>query len=303
VREIDVRLRRHYSASVASAGARRPGGVTIRLARATVAALAVLAAVSMSGAPVARAAGTIPGFEVFCFYSHSAYDDPIVDPGMPGMAMHLHDFEGNTSTNANSTTASLESSDTNCELKADTAAYWTPTLYSHGHAVHPDRLHSYYRWGNVPDVADIKPMPAGLKIIAGDPMASSAQSTSVIGWNCGVQGQTLYDHPISCRTGQKVVLHVFFPNCWDGVHLDSADHRSHMAYSRFGRCPADHPVIVPRLSEDFGYPILDGTGITLASGSYFTAHADFWNTWQQSTMVRLTRDCINRGRQCGPQRG
>jgi hypothetical protein len=276
-----------------------------RSSRALAAALILLCAVlaPLEDAAPAVAARAIPGFEVFCFYSHSAKDDPIVDPGMPGQAMHQHDFEGNTSANADSTPAQLRASSTNCALKADTAAYWTPTLYSHGHAVHPDRLHSYYRWGNVSDVAHIQPMPANLKMIAGNPMAMSRQSTSVIGWNCGVQGQTLYNHPISCRTGQKVVLHVFFPNCWDGVHLDSPDHRSHMAYSHLGKCPSDHPVSVPRLSEDFGYPITDGTGITLASGSYVTAHADFWNTWRQSTMIQLTHDCINRGRQCGPQHG
>jgi hypothetical protein len=27
-------------------------------------------------------------------------------------------------------------------------------------------------------------------------------------------------------------LDVIFPDCWDGRHLDSPDHKSHMAYSR-----------------------------------------------------------------------
>ncbi|OJT05575.1 hypothetical protein TRAPUB_3588 [Trametes pubescens] len=39
---------------------------------------------------------------------------------------------------------------------------------------------------------------------------------------------------------------VFFPSCWDGVNLDSADHKSHMAYPiqnyNSGDCPASHPV-------------------------------------------------------------
>jgi hypothetical protein len=255
------------------------------------------------GSQASAASKPIPGFEVFCYYSHSAKDDPIMMPRMPGMFMHQHDFAGNTSTNASSTPATLQAAGTNCELKADTAAYWAPTLYSNGAEVHADRLHSYYRWGQIKDYAKIKPMPAGLKMVAGNARATAPQSTSVIGWNCGVQGAQLFDHPVSCRAGQKIVQHIFFPNCWDGVHLDSPDHRSHVAYSSHGSCPSTHPVAIPRLSEDYGYPIIDASRITLASGSYMTAHADFWNTWQTAKMNQLTRDCINRGRQCGPQRG
>ena len=265
-------------------------------------AIAGLAAVSLTHSLAATTTKAIPGFEIFCFYSHTAQDDPIVAPGRPGDAMHLHDFAGNTTTNANSTAASLRAGATNCQLKGDTAAYWTPVLYSQGTVVHPDRLHSYYRWGTIADVATIKPIPAGLKMVAGSAMSSVAQPTSVVGWNCGVQGQKQYDHPISCRSGQKIVEHFFFPNCWDGANLDSADHASHMAYSHNGSCPASHPVAIPRLTEDYGYPITDATDLTLSSGSYKTAHADFWNTWDQDVMIRLTHDCINAGKQCGPQR-
>jgi hypothetical protein len=268
----------------------------------TLLAVTALGAALFAVPGTASAARVIPGFEIFCFYSHTAQDDPIVDPGMRGGAMHVHDFAGNTATTATSTAAQLQASKSNCQLAADTAAYWSPVLYSHGRVVHADRLHTYYRAGNVTAVAKIRPVPAGLKMIAGNPESTGPQATSVIGWNCGVQGAALYNHPVSCRTGQKVVLHVFFPNCWDGVHLDSADHKSHMAYSHNGSCPASHPVAIPRVTEDYGYPILDGTAITLSSGSYLSAHADFWNTWNQAAMNKLTHDCVNAGRQCGPQR-
>jgi hypothetical protein len=263
----------------------------------------VLAFGGTSESAGAASARPVPGFEVFCFYSHTAKDDPIMAPGASGMSMHMHEFAGNTSTTASSTVASMRAGSTNCRLKADTAGYWTPVLYSHGRPVHPDRLHSYYRWGQVNNYAGISPMPAGLKMVAGNARATKRQSTRVVGWNCGVKGSSLYDHPVSCQPGQKIVLHVFFPNCWDGKHLDSADHRSHVTYSYHGSCPRTHPVSIPRLSEDYGYPLLDASRITFASGSYMTAHADFWNTWRQSKMVQLTRDCINKGRQCGPQVG
>jgi hypothetical protein len=41
--------------------------------------------------------------------------------------------------------------------------------------------------------------------------------------------------------------------CWDGVNLDSPDHRSHVAYPESGSfesggpCPASHPVHIPQI--------------------------------------------------------
>lgn len=40
-------------------------------------------------------------------------------------------------------------------------------------------------------------------------------------------------------------VQVFFPSCWNGRDLDSADHKSHMAYPDgvdSGKCPSTHPV-------------------------------------------------------------
>src|SRR5215216_5502680 len=60
-------------------------------------------------------------FSTLCRYSHSAPDDPIVHPGMPGMS-HLHDFFGNVTTNADSTYDSLLGQETTCTRPEDTAA-------------------------------------------------------------------------------------------------------------------------------------------------------------------------------------
>lgn len=50
---------------------------------------------------------------------------------------------------------------------------------------------------------------------------------------------------VNCPDGVRA--QVFFPSCWDGVNLDSADHTSHVSYpnSSFpdsGPCPSTHPV-------------------------------------------------------------
>jgi Domain of unknown function (DUF1996) len=73
-----------------------------------------------------------------CDFSHRAKDDPIVHPGHAGMA-HSHDFFANRSTSADSTYKSLRAADSTCQIDADTAAYWVPTLYQNGKALEPDK--------------------------------------------------------------------------------------------------------------------------------------------------------------------
>lgn len=38
-----------------------------------------------------------------------------------------------------------------------------------------------------------------------------------------------------------------FYSCWDGVNVDSADHKSHVAYPTGASCPTSHPVQVPQI--------------------------------------------------------
>src|SRR5205807_1541779 len=67
-------------------------------------------------------------FVSVCRYSHSNQDDPIVYPGAPN-ATHHHDFFANTTTNADSTLASLRAGGSTCRIHGDTAGYWAPSLY------------------------------------------------------------------------------------------------------------------------------------------------------------------------------
>lgn len=66
-------------------------------------------------------------FNVKCTYSHTLADDPIVYPGKVGGM--VHEFFGNTSTNANSTYDSQSNNRiTTCDSKSDISAYWVPQL-------------------------------------------------------------------------------------------------------------------------------------------------------------------------------
>ena len=72
-----------------------------------------------------------------------------------------------------------------------------------------------------------------------------------------------------------------------------------MAYSMRGRCPSSHPVEVPALALIVRYPVSDGSHVELASGGVYSAHADFFNAWNQTALERLVDACLNALRHCG----
>jgi hypothetical protein len=245
------------------------------------------------------ATGGVPmaNFTSNCRFSHSSNDDPIMHPGMPGMS-HNHSFFGNVSTNAFSTLASLRRAGTSCHRRGDRAAYWAPTLVNpHGKLVRPLSASVYYIR------ATIKPVhafPAGLRMIAGNMYATKPQL--YIAWSCGpVSGRAPSRSVPTCpsRADTGLQLTVTFPDCWNGRDLNSADHKSHMTYAVRGLCPSSHPVTVPSMSLTIRYAVTGGRGYHLASGGPYSGHADFVNAWNERELVRLVRECLNAGRQCG----
>ena len=225
-----------------------------------------------------------------CDFTHKAPDDPIVYPGKPG-ASHLHTFVGNRTTNAYSTYASLRSGGTTCSRTADRSAYWTPALYQGSKLILPTTATLYYRRFTL-DL--VRPFPDNLRMIAGSAMATHVQGTRVTFWSCGVHSHVRRStRMLTCPHGEFLHFAVFFPQCWDGRHLDSPDHKSHMAYMRKGRCPSGHPVAVPTLEELYSYPIRGGNGISLSSGGLYSAHADFVNAWEPSAFRTLVKRCLN----------
>lgn len=242
-------------------------------------------------------------FNVVCKVSSLSNDDPIVYPGWAGRA-HPHVFAGNTSTNAGSTQDTLDASPSNCLLDRDKAAYWFPRLYSEiGTALTPYHIRAYYRAGTLGKVAHI---PHGLKIIAGDANATVPQSKSIAGWQC----RTVSPDEVAigkqatiptCASTDLLEGSVVFPNCWDGVNLDSADHKSHMSYGSGDLCDGAHPVRLPQLTVAFRYkPGTTNSKAYLSSNtSGLTLHADFWNAWDQRTLDVLVDRCINDGVHCG----
>ena len=233
--------------------------------------------------------GSSGQFVASCDVTHRLNDDPIVFPGRPGAA-HSHDFFGSDNADAFSTTASLREGTSSCpDRPGDTAAYWAPTLYSDGEPITPRRIRVYYRNGGK-DPATIQPFPAGLKMIAGDHMASASnrQDTDISSWACTIRGDEREVQDVPRCSGSSLRLRIVFPDCWDGRRLDSSDHKSHMAYSARGACPSGW-VPVPEITMGIRYWYKDGlsrdpAAVSLASGSPYTAHADFFNSWDQRNL-------------------
>ena len=262
----------------------------------------VMAAGTTSIAPPASADESV-GWIVKCDFHHRLKADPIVYPRQPG-AGHYHDFLGNKSTNAYSTYRSLQRAGTNCTAPADRAAYWIPSLYSRGDLRRPSEGKFYYRSVTQPH-RDVRPFPPGLRIVAGNSGATGLQPYDIVHWGCEMleRDDRSFRRPRDCGKG-FVEAKITFPDCWDGVHLDSPDHKRHMAYSFENDrdrqvCPRSHPVPVPSLSFALEWPVHDGRRIKLSSGPYYTLHGDFFNAWGQEKLRDLVRRCIRRGVDCG----
>jgi len=269
----------------------------------------VITALAAAAIWAATATATVPSgafFVLGCRFSHSAPDDPIVYPRLPNHS-HDHVFLGNTSTDAFSTPVSLaDHSRTTCSDTDDLSAYWAPMLYADGNEVPPLDVTLYYRRLTSEPV---RPFPKGLEMVAGNSHAVTRQSPSVTQWYCGVLKSSFYG-PLrrtqgiggglpSCPGGTNLELQVNFPNCSDGK-ATSADHRSHMAYSRGGRCPASHPIAVPAISIILRYPPVSSANVFLSSGGIFSGHADFMDAWRPKALATLVTSCLDHYVGCGP---
>jgi len=255
-------------------------------------------------------------FRTVCEFSHMAFDDPIVYPGQPGRS-HLHVFFGNTGTNANSTAASLATTG-NSTCRGGTinrSGYWVPAIIDtlDGTPVKPYSVVIYYKTGyNGIKPADVKPFPQGLRMIAGDSSNKAPYQwggpghfTCIDESGSGPQSQNI---PVTCGVGNTIWASVMFPQCWDGVNLDSPDHKSHMSYPVDGKCPSTHPQAGPEIMINVLYGVTDAKALSrwrLASDNYdssvpagYSNHADWFNGWKPEFMDAFVKNCEQPPKNC-----
>ncbi|MFI6662452.1 DUF1996 domain-containing protein [Streptomyces sp. NPDC050523] len=248
-------------------------------------------------------------FQANCSVTHTRPDDPIVYPQQPGKS-HDHTFMGNTTTDAYSTTASLEAGGTTCKAPGDLSGYWMPTLYNGDQRILPVGPQVIYYKAGVTDYTSVRPFPKGLRFVVGSPMQSADEFRHhpgfVEGWECG-DSYFNTEFPATCPNRADVQLNIRFqaPSCWDGKYLDTPDHKSHMAYpvvkpgTNDNICPADHPVALPMIEFKMAFPVNgDMSKVRLASGPGHTFHYDFFNAWDDPTLKALVDHCVVGGLQC-----
>ena len=258
------------------------------------------------------AASDIGAFRTSCDYSHMSSDDPIVYPGQPG-AGHLHTFFGNTLTNAFTTPESLRTTgNSTCRGGiVNRSAYWVPTMIdtADGRPLRPTVGSFYYKTGYEIAAELMQPMPIGLRMIAGD-SKGSVPYNGPYSYDCfGAYGAVRLPTSSGCPADTTdLEMTVTFPQCWDGVNLDSPDHKSHMSYALdqdgdppyAKHCPATHPVVLPVIQINVWYAV-DATGTStwrLSSDTYdattpggYSAHADWFNGWQKAVSDVWAASC------------
>jgi hypothetical protein len=286
-------------------------------------------------------------FRFMCLAGQLLKDDPLMLPGQPGKS-HLHQFFGNTGTNASSNYNSLRTSGgTTCGDSAtpvQRSAYWIPAMLDGaGNAVKPDWMNTYYKRlpannpaCGAPDASHVgycTDLPNGLRFIfgynmttgKGGPTDTSSPDQWVMGFACadreggasagaaGTATRPTIAAVVAAGCPANAWLRVWanIPDCWDGKNLDSADHRSHMAYADgpyiaaadHRACPADHPYLIAEISGQWFFT----TDANFVAGKWHlssdemmpgtvagtTMHMDYWEAWSPTIKAAWEKNCIN----------
>ncbi len=229
-----------------------------------------------------------------------ANDDPVVYPNQEGVSHH-HTFFGNTAAYYNADVSKMETfGNSTCHGGiANRSAYWVPSMIdtATNTPIKPDGIGVYYKTQRA---SDVTVPPKGLRIIA----KGFAETDFMCNEDYGGRG---INRIVSCGQGGQIRYGVNFPNCWDGVNLDSPDHMSHMAYVIWdSACPASHPIRIPNITINVFYNVTTPAGTSnwrLASdpnnvkaGS--TNHADWVNGWDDDVLSDIVNNCLRNQQDC-----
>ncbi|KAF5361399.1 hypothetical protein D9758_006256 [Tetrapyrgos nigripes] len=266
--------------------------------------------------------------------------DPILTPGI--VSTHVHSVLGGSNFGLNVTTSALLRSEcTSIPIIEDKSNYWFPHLYFQkndgsfesvvGNAVmlvQYDVCHQIYFLQDTSLLDDLQdylfsdkpnsttPFPEDFRMISGDPTLRTLDPSSfaqqAITFLCldfSGQSTRFNELPVNKNCPSGIRSQINFPSCWDGVNVDSDDHRSHVAFLSTGpdngTCADPRfPVTLPRIfmevywiTQDFdkqrdealtpSQPFVFSNGDPTGYGY----HADFFNGWEPDVLQRALTSC------------
>ena len=277
-------------------------------------------------------------FRFVCNHAKFGMFDPIVSPGQDKVG-HWHEFYGNMDMNPSSTYESLRSSGhgTCHGGPINRSAYWHPAMMDgQGNFIKMSGASIYYKAPVVGTAAAVTSLPRGLRFITGFNMGDiNGVHPNKANWGIltnnvwktatplpksisealstmtePLQPTTLDPtrpswSPFSVDT--SLLMQLSSPNCWDGVNLDSPNHRSHVSFkirdastNWVAKCPPGW-VEIPQFTIGPRWQIFHGDDVskwhiasdhhaqTLPGGS---AHADWFGGWDFEIMERWIQHCL-----------
>ncbi|MER6571218.1 DUF1996 domain-containing protein [Streptomyces sp. NPDC001093] len=258
-------------------------------------------------------------------------DNVIVAPGVTNGAHHVHDYVGNQKVNAFSSNQTFLQGGTSCQNRNDLSAYYWPVIREQDGTQEKDAnadgggkdlnvgkilvaQQAQIKYVGSP-ASKVVAMPQFLRIITGDAKAFvNGPANANAHWSCtGFENkvQLTTQYPI-CPQGSNVVRSFAFQSCWDGQNIDSANHRTHVAFAdpASGVCPNGFkaiPQLTMRLVYNVPQPVIqaDGTvknayavdGFPEELHKPITDHDDFISVTTGGLANRIA-NCINSGRKC-----
>ncbi|MEV6111733.1 DUF1996 domain-containing protein [Streptomyces sp. NPDC052109] len=258
-------------------------------------------------------------------------DNVIVAPGVTNGAHHVHDYVGNQKVNAFSSNQTFLQGGTSCQNRNDLSAYYWPVIREQDGTQEKDAnadgggkdlnvgkvlvaQQAQIKYVGSP-AGKVVAMPQFLRIITGDAKAFvNGPANANAHWSCtGFENKVqLTDKYPICPQGSQVVRSFAFQSCWDGVNIDSANHRTHVAFAdpASGVCPNGFkaiPQLTMRLVYNVPQPVIqaDGTvknayavdGFPEELHKPITDHDDFISVTTGGLANRIA-NCINSGRNC-----